>query len=198
MKTTLLTAALLAALALGTWSQAGLADTAEAMCEVRKDGENKKNASGPCDFSQRQGYVSINLRNGDSFELRPGDKANHFKDQKGNKVVRTVTGANTQEYKWDGKKITVTFVSGASSGAAYAPSHGGTPADLGDLVGAKAGQAEGELQRRGYEYRSGSTSGNAKYSTYYNASAGRCVMIRTEEGRYQSIVDAPMADCERR
>ena len=198
MKTTLLTTALLAALALGTWSQAGLADTAEAMCEVRKDGDAKKNASGPCDFSQRQGYVSINLRNGDNFELRPGDKPNHFKDQKGNKVVRTVTGANTQEYKWDGKKITVTFVSNASAGAAHAPSHGGTSAGLDDLVGAKAGQAEGELQRRGYEYRSGSTSGNSKYSSWYNSATGRCVMIRTEDGRYQSIVDAPMADCERR
>jgi len=112
-------AAAMAVLALGAWSHAALADTSEAMCEVRKDGENKKNASGPCDFSQRQGYVSINLRNGDNFELRPTDKADHFKDQKGNKVVRTVTGANTQEYKWDGKKITVTFAQGVSPAPAH-------------------------------------------------------------------------------
>lgn len=190
-------AAAIAVLALGAWSHAALADTSEAMCEVRKDGDKKKNASGPCDFSQRQGYVSINLRNGDDFELRPADKANHFKDQKGNKVVRTVTGANTQEYKWDGKKITVTFVQGASTAPAYHSPSGGTPADLKDLVGARAGQAEGELGRRGYQYSGGSTSGNAKYSSYFNPSTGRCVMIRTEEGRYQSIVDTPRADCGR-
>jgi len=109
MNSNLLKAAILGTLVLGTWTHVSRADTAEAMCEVRKDGDKKKNASGPCDFSQRQGYVSINLRNGDNFELRPGEKPNHFKDQKGNKVVRTVTGANTQEYKWDGKKIVVTF-----------------------------------------------------------------------------------------
>src|SRR5512139_2020327 len=50
------------------------ADTAEVTCEVRKEGETRKGASGPCTFSQRQGYITLRLKNGDSFDLSPGDK----------------------------------------------------------------------------------------------------------------------------
>jgi len=186
-------------------AQTARADTTDAMCEVRKDGDKKKNASGPCTFSQRQGYVDIDLRNGDTFSLRPGDKANHFKDQKGNKVVRTVSG-NTQEYKWDGKKITVTFTGRSGNGygsqnQGYGSGHrdptGETPRSLSDLVGARAGQAEGTVRDRGYIPAGGSKSGGASYANWREASTGRCVTIRTEQGRYQSIVYVPRADCNR-
>jgi hypothetical protein len=176
------------------------ADSAEANCEVRKDGETWRGATGPCTVSQRQGYIDLNLRNGDTYRLAPGSKADHYKDDRGNKVVRTRIGANSEEFKWEGgRKVTVTFLSG-SGNTKPAPAHyqaGATPADLADLVGAKAGQAEGELERRGYAYTTGSTSGNSKYGAWYNRSKNRCVMIRTEEGRYQSIVQAPPADCDR-
>ena len=92
------------------------ADNASAHCEVRKDGETRHGRSGPCDFSQRQGYVTIDLRNGETWELSPGEKPDHFRDQKGNKVVRTA-GGDSHEYKWDNKKIIVTFGGGAPSGA---------------------------------------------------------------------------------
>ena len=59
------------------------ADSAEATCQIRKDGETKEGASGPCTFSQRQGYIDIDLKNGNTISLSPGDKANHYKDQKG-------------------------------------------------------------------------------------------------------------------
>jgi hypothetical protein len=98
------------------------ADTASAHCEVRKGGETKQGRSGPCDFSQRQGYVSIDLKNGETWELAPADQANHFRDQKGNKVVRTASG-DSHEYKWDNKKIIVTF---GGSGAAHAGAAGST------------------------------------------------------------------------
>jgi hypothetical protein len=200
MKTsTILSLTLAAATLIGTLPTAR-ADSAEAMCEVRKDGDTKKKASGPCNFSQRQGYIDIDLRNGVTHSLSPGNKADHFKDQKGNKVVRTRAGGNTQEFKWEGgTKIIVTFVAqGGGHGAAH-PSYaaGNTVPDLADLVGARAGQAEGELQRRGYQYAHGSTSGSAKYGAWFNRSTGRCAMIRTEDGRYQSIVQAPPADCGR-
>lgn len=170
------------------------ADSVDAMCEVRKDGDKRKGASGPCDFSQRQGYVDLKLRNGDDYSLRPTDKANHYKDQHGNKVVLKNAQGNSQEYKWEGgKKIIVTFDSGPSA----QPVSGGTAADLSDLVGAKAGQAEGELNRRGYQYAKGTTSGDTKYGAWFNKSTGRCVMVRTEQGRYRSIVNAPASDCGR-
>ena len=104
------------------------ADNASAYCEVRKDGETKHGRSGACDFSQRQGYVTIDLRNGETWDLSPGDKPNHFRDQKGNKVVRTASG-DSHEYKWDNKKIIVTFGGGSSAHAG-----GATSADSFDTV----------------------------------------------------------------
>jgi hypothetical protein len=176
------------------------ADSAEAMCEVRKDGDTRKGASGPCTFSQRQGYIDLDLRNGDTYSLAPGNKADHYKDQKGNKVVRTRSGGNSEEFKWEGgKKVIVTFVSNSSAHQPVQPAYraGDTAPDLADLVGAKAGQAEGELERRGYAYTKGSTSGNTKYGAWYNRATGHCVMVRTEEGRYQSIVQTSPVDCGR-
>jgi hypothetical protein len=92
------------------WTQIASADSASATCEVRKDGEKQGGKSGPCTFGQRQGYIDIDLRNGDTYSLSPGNKANHYHDQKGNKVVRTNSSANSQEFRWEnGKYVTVRF-----------------------------------------------------------------------------------------
>ncbi len=123
MKTSISFSLWLLAACLGAATFTASADNADAYCEVRKGGETKEGRSGPCDFSQRQGYVSIDLRNGETWELAPADQANHFRDQKGNKVVRTASGDN-HEYKWDNKKIIVTF--GASGAASAGSAHGNT------------------------------------------------------------------------
>ena len=116
MKASTIVMAGIAALALNAWNAPASADSAAANCDVRKEGEKKKGASGPCTFSQRQGYVDVDLRNGETISLSPGNQANNFKDQKGNKVVRTQAGGNTHVYKWDnGKKLTVTFGAASSS-----------------------------------------------------------------------------------
>jgi hypothetical protein len=198
MKTVRMFALPLFLLSVAAGSGAALADTAEAMCEMRKDGETKQGASGPCTFSQRQGYVSIDLRNGDRIELSPADKPNHFKDEKGKTVVRTVTD-NGQEYKWDGKKLIVRWsaASGASSGSGSGSGHGDTPHALRDLVGARAGQAEQLVRERGYTYRNTEESGNAKYSNWRENATGRCVLIRTEDGRYAAISYVIEADCQK-
>jgi hypothetical protein len=100
-----------------------LADTADASCQVRKDGDTKQGMSGPCTFSQRQGFIDIDLKNGETISLSPGNQAGHFKDQKGNKVVRTQAGGNSQQYKWEGgKTLTVNFHAAPTS---HAPSYGG-------------------------------------------------------------------------
>ena len=129
MKKSVFLSASLVALALSGWQPAAHADSADAMCQVRKDGETKQGQSGPCTFSQRQGYIDIDMRNGETYSLAPGNQPNHFKDQKGNKVVRTQAGGNTQEFKWEGgKRIIVTFnatsSSGGSGGAAGAVAEG--------------------------------------------------------------------------
>lgn len=123
-------AAGIAALGMGLWGQVALADTAEAMCEVHKHGDVKQGATGPCDFSQRQGYVSINLRNGDRWELAPGERPDHFKDQNGNGVKRTAKG-NSHEYKWEHQAIFVTFESSESGhrGESKHARHGTGPAE---------------------------------------------------------------------
>ncbi len=116
MNKAVLLSASLVAISLSGGLSAARADSAEANCQVRKDGETKQGKSGPCTFSQRQGYIDLDLRNGETYSLSPGNQPNHFKDQKGIKVVRTQAGGNTQEFKWEGgKKVIVTFGGSASA-----------------------------------------------------------------------------------
>jgi len=61
-------AAVSALVLLGSGTPAS-ADTADASCEVRKDGDTRKGASGPCTFSQRQGYINLDLRNGQTYSV---------------------------------------------------------------------------------------------------------------------------------
>ena len=68
MKKSVLLSASLVALSLSGWLSAAHADSADAMCQVRKDGETKQGQSGPCTFSQRQG---LNTDHG----LRPQHRA---------------------------------------------------------------------------------------------------------------------------
>lgn len=70
-----------------------------------------------------------------------------------------------------------------------------TPRDLRDLVGARAGQAEGDLQRRGYRNVGGEKGDDRSYGYWWNSDRRLCVSIATMEGRYQSIVATPAPDC---
>jgi hypothetical protein len=86
------------------------ADSTEATCEVRKDGDKQKGKSGPCSFSQRQGYIDIDLKNGDTISLSPAGNANHYRDQHGNKVTRTSAGSTGMSLKWEnGKHVELTW-----------------------------------------------------------------------------------------
>lgn len=110
MNNSISVSALLVSIALSGWLSTAYADSAAANCELLKDGETKEGRSGSCTFSQRQGYIDLELHNGSTYSLSPDDKANHYKDQKGHTVVRTQAGGDTQEFKWeDGKTIRVTF-----------------------------------------------------------------------------------------
>jgi len=66
---------------------------------------------------------------------------------------------------------------------------------LDDMVGARAGQAEGELQRRGYVNTGGSKSDDRSYTNWWNASRRQCVTIATMNGRYASITPTTAPDC---
>ena len=163
-------------------SPTAAADTAEATCEVRKEGEAKAGQSGACTFSQRQGYVDISLRNGDSWSLTPGDQANQYRDQKGNKVVRTVEGQD-QVYKWPNRKITVRF------GGESATSASGGVGDLQDMVNGRwvGAEVEEELARRGYKSVREEAAGGYVTSVYKGH--GKCVIVNLDTDKRVTSVD---------
>ena len=66
---------------------------------------------------------------------------------------------------------------------------------LEDMVGARAGQAEGELQRRGYVNTGGQKGDDRSYTNWWNANRRQCVTIATMNGRYDSITPTTPPDC---
>ena len=193
----------LVTIALSGWLSTARADSAEANCQVRKDGETKQGQSGPCTFSQRQGYIDLDLRNGETYSLAPGNQPNHFKDQKGNKVVRTQAAGDTQEFKWEGgKKVTVTFTrthAAAGGGGASAVGSGETPADLKDLVNGRrvGGEVGDEMIRRGYSEARNQVQGDEVYSYWRKSSDGRCVVVHFNASRHvSSIANAFESSCQ--
>ena len=58
------------------------ADTVNARCDVYPKGSDSVTSTGPCTFSQRQGFVGIQLQNGTRYDLTPiNDKPGKYKDQ---------------------------------------------------------------------------------------------------------------------
>jgi hypothetical protein len=165
MKRSSMVAGFVVAAAMGAFVSPVYADSAQATCEVRKDGDTRKGASGPCTFSQRQGYIDLDLRNGDSYSLTPGGKEGHYHDQKGNKVVRRLTGGGTEEFKWEGgKKIILTFAGSAGS-AAPAPASSAAVSGKPDSFDTVCGVI---VDGKNYRYRCGATdfySGGQKVRT---------------------------------
>jgi len=68
---------------------------------------------------------------------------------------------------------------------------------LQDIVGARGRDGERILQERGYEFRWADTSsGDSVYSYWTSYTTGQCINVRTENGRYASIVTSPAFDCD--
>lgn len=80
----------------------------------------------------------------------------------------------------------------ATAGSAFAQ----TPNALRDLVGARAGQAESELQSRGYSATDRSEVVGDGRMTYWRR-GDDCVSIMTRDGRYVSINQAGRSECGR-
>lgn len=85
------------------------ADSVEADCVMHKKGEKAKQGTGPCTFSQRQGYIDITLKNGKTFNLKPGKKTGRYKDQEGHTVVRMEETASSVKFKWEHANIVVNW-----------------------------------------------------------------------------------------
>lgn len=78
----------------------------------------------------------------------------------------------------------------AAATAAHAQSTG-----LTDLVGARAGQAEGDLQARGYRWVRTEKGDDRSYAFWWNPDRRQCVSIATMDGRYSSITPTLPPDC---
>lgn len=69
------------------------ADTTQARCDVYPRGEDTATSYGPCTFSQRQGYITITLEDGTTYELSPDpNRAATYTDQNGRTATREDTG----------------------------------------------------------------------------------------------------------
>lgn len=175
-------------------TNAAYADSAEATCEVRKDGDRQKGKSGACTVSQRQGYVDINLRNGDSVRLSPGGKSDHYKDQNGNKVVRISSGGSGETFKWEnGKHIAITWVHGG--GAAYSPGHsGGSEYQRGYDDGLRGDWDE---DKHNQQYKDGYAAGEAARNSGHHGgnkhhqSGGSYGINRLDNGHFEVVWSQP-------
>ena len=192
---------LAAPLCLVAFAQSTVADTASAQCEVWHNGDRKPEASGHCQFSQRQGYIDIRLKNKAEWNLSPARHSNTYTDQRGAEVKRSFEG-QTHVYKWHDRTVKVTFGGGHSG--SHSKSHeehhknGHTPRDLQDLVGKRGGNAEDQMQARGYRLANSSTSGRDVYSNFRHQHGGQCVSVHSVDGHYKSIVYVPQYDCQKR
>lgn len=168
------------------------ADSINSRCDIYPKGEDKASSVVNCTFSQRQGFITIQIENGMTYELKPTEANNQYTDQNGNFVIREIDGntlifrfQNESVYVYQGEKAPS---SSHSKGKTPEILYSTTPPTLEDLVDAKAGQAEGELIKRGYTYRNTVTFDGGKSAYYIEDKTGYCVEVGTVEGRYSSIV----------
>jgi hypothetical protein len=86
-----------------------LADTVQARCDVFPAGDDKATSSGLCTFSQRQGFVSIQLKGGQRIELKPNESTpNAYVDGRGEPAKREILDANRgQVYRLANQSIFV-------------------------------------------------------------------------------------------
>lgn len=177
-------------LAVGGWAPTVFADSNDAMCEVSKDGDAKRNQSGPCTFSQRQGFIDLDMRNGETYSLAPGNKPNNFKDQKGNKVTRTQAGGNTQEFKWEGgRKIIVTFGPSTSSHGSSGTHSSTSAPQFKDVTGRNSIGAIDTMSERGFKDVDSIQSGNTQYGIFYHPGSRLCVQLTMANGKVVSADD---------
>ncbi|MFB2875345.1 hypothetical protein [Floridanema aerugineum] len=115
IKTILLTS-ILSITSLGI-TLAAKADTVTARCDVYPKGEDRATSTGPCTFSQRQGFVSIQLENGRRYELRPvGNQPGNYQDQNGQRAFRqSGLGDKGQIYRLANQSIYVYWDTGSSN-----------------------------------------------------------------------------------
>ena len=67
-----------------------------------------------------------------------------------------------------------------------------------NLVGARGSSGEMELERSGFTYIDGHQGKHSVHSYWWSAHDKNCIEVKTSDGRYQSITDAPNSDCHQK
>lgn len=96
------------------------------------------------------------------------------------------------------------IVSGPSSDCNQSSNSGGNtgssmaaPADVANLVGARASSGETQLKNRGYRFVKTEKGDDRTWSNWWNYRKKVCLTVVTMEGKFDSIVSGPGADCNR-
>lgn len=172
-----------------------LADTVKARCDVYPKGEDRATSSGLCTFSQRQGFVGIQLGNGKRYDLSPvGNQPGNYRDQNGKAAYRQMgLGDKGQIYRlatesifvyWDPSPYNQQSTQPAPSPTATSP----TPVTYMTLQGdnvIRTQITEGEFRFRGSLRR---TSGNmfvgedSQVRVMYDKGTSRVVVINKVTG----------------
>ena len=95
----------------------GYADTVDARCDVYPRGSDHTDNSGPCVFSQHQGYVTIIRGDGIRHELTPTeDRPGNFLNGQGRAIYReSGLGRSGQIYRFPNESVYVYWQTIASS-----------------------------------------------------------------------------------
>jgi hypothetical protein len=111
----------LAAVAMGlclTAASAG-ADTVDARCDTYPKGSDRASSVQACQFSQRQGYVSITRADGVRHEFSPQGSAGRYVDASGKPVLRqSGLGKRGQIYRLASESVYVYWDPAGLAGAA--------------------------------------------------------------------------------
>ena len=119
-----------------------LAETVDARCDVYPAGDDRATSSELCTFSQRQGFVSIELKGGQRIELKPNEAtSNAYFDAAGEPAKREILEGNRgQVYRLATQSIFVywdpaPFKKGVSErDASVAPASGSSSGNPPEIV----------------------------------------------------------------
>ena len=92
----------------------------------------------------------------------------------------------------------ITLVATAAMSALSLPAVAGTPADLREVLGARASSGESQLKSHGYHHIKSQRGSDRVWSNWWNPSRDTCLSVVTRNGRYDSIVTAPAFDCNQK